>query len=255
MKTINPYKMFIGAFVPNWLMERTEISPGAKLAYGRLCQYAGKNGRAFPCQDTFATALGISDRQLRRYLAELEEHSLVSVLCRGLNRPNEYSFLDHQWISDDQSVDSVSDPAWTDMSTQDRTDMSDIRESPEKNTVANATVTTKDTRTRATRIPDNWMPSLDLIGWTQQEAPGLNLTAVLDAFTDYWKAQPGQKGVKADWDATWRNWIRREHEQRTSRMASAKPARSAAGTAEERAAALAEAAVNHARKRATVRSF
>jgi phage terminase Nu1 subunit (DNA packaging protein) len=29
-------------------------------------------------------------------------------------------------------------------------------------------------------------------------------------FVDYWIAQPGQKGVKTDWDATWRNWMRRK---------------------------------------------
>ncbi len=25
---------------------------------------------------------------------------------------------------------------------------------------------------------------------------------------DYWRSQPGQKGVKVDWRATWRNWMR-----------------------------------------------
>ena len=30
-------------------------------------------------------------------------------------------------------------------------------------------------------------------------------------FGDYWRAQPGQKGVKLDWDATWRNWMRKAH--------------------------------------------
>lgn len=29
-----------------------------------------------------------------------------------------------------------------------------------------------------------------------------------DKFTDYWRAQPGQRGVKLDWQATWRNWCR-----------------------------------------------
>lgn len=28
-------------------------------------------------------------------------------------------------------------------------------------------------------------------------------------FCDHWRAQPGQKGVKLDWSATWRNWCRR----------------------------------------------
>lgn len=27
-------------------------------------------------------------------------------------------------------------------------------------------------------------------------------------FRDFWVAQPGQKGVKLDWPATWRNWCR-----------------------------------------------
>lgn len=30
----------------------------------------------------------------------------------------------------------------------------------------------------------------------------------LAKFRDYWSAQPGQKGVKLDWQATWRNWCR-----------------------------------------------
>jgi hypothetical protein len=33
---------------------------------------------------------------------------------------------------------------------------------------------------------------------------------VFDTFRDYWKAQPGSKALKADWEATWRNWCRRE---------------------------------------------
>lgn len=33
--------------------------------------------------------------------------------------------------------------------------------------------------------------------------------AELEKFRDYWSAQPGQKGVKTDWPATWRNWARR----------------------------------------------
>jgi hypothetical protein len=45
-------------------------------------------------------------------------------------------------------------------------------------------------------------------------AEGLGLrngkaAAELEKFRDYWAAQPGQKGVKTDWPATWRNWCRR----------------------------------------------
>lgn len=48
---------------------------------------------------------------------------------------------------------------------------------------------------------------------------GLNVAEInteLQKFCDYWNAQPGQKGVKLDWPATWRNWVRRvaENKQR-----------------------------------------
>lgn len=30
-----------------------------------------------------------------------------------------------------------------------------------------------------------------------------------DMFADHWHAATGKDGRKADWEATWRNWIRR----------------------------------------------
>ena len=38
--------------------------------------------------------------------------------------------------------------------------------------------------------------------------PELQPTKTFDQFKDYWIAQAGQKGVKLDWFATWRNWVR-----------------------------------------------
>jgi hypothetical protein len=43
-----------------------------------------------------------------------------------------------------------------------------------------------------------------------QQRPELSPQEVFDGFRDYWIAQPGQKGVKTDWTATWRNWVRRQ---------------------------------------------
>jgi hypothetical protein len=42
------------------------------------------------------------------------------------------------------------------------------------------------------------------------ERPDLNPKRLADGFRDYWIAQPGAKGVKLDWDATWRNWVRNQ---------------------------------------------
>jgi len=39
----------------------------------------------------------------------------------------------------------------------------------------------------------------------------------LPRFVDYWRAQPGAKGRKTDWQATWRNWCRKDAEDRATR--------------------------------------
>jgi len=42
----------------------------------------------------------------------------------------------------------------------------------------------------------------------QQTRPELSPVKTFDQFKDYWISQAGQKGVKLDWFATWRNWVR-----------------------------------------------
>ena len=66
---------------------------------------------------------------------------------------------------------------------------------------------------RGARLPEGWRPPDDLIAWAMTEAPGIDIQRVIDSFTDYWRAQPGAKGRKSDWPATFRNWVRRENER------------------------------------------
>lgn len=68
----------------------------------------------------------------------------------------------------------------------------------------------KHPRKRGTRLDEHWEPEDALIAQMRDECPGVDLRAEHRVFVDYWIAQPGQKGVKADWDATWRNWMRRK---------------------------------------------
>jgi len=50
----------------------------------------------------------------------------------------------------------------------------------------------------------------------RHEAPLVDLRAEHLVFVDYWIAQPGQRGVKLDWEATWRNWMRRKQSDRVA---------------------------------------
>jgi len=51
-------------------------------------------------------------------------------------------------------------------------------------------------------MPDEWGE------FCEQERPELVPNKVFNQFKDYWISQAGQKGVKLDWFATWRNWVR-----------------------------------------------
>lgn len=44
-------------------------------------------------------------------------------------------------------------------------------------------------------------------------------------FVDYWRGRTGQIAVKADWPATWRNWMRRSWKDAGTRGRSAGPSR------------------------------
>jgi hypothetical protein len=57
---------------------------------------------------------------------------------------------------------------------------------------------------RGTRLPPDFQVDM-------QFAVDQGLTNCLEEaakFRDYWNSQPGQRGVKLDWQATWRNWCR-----------------------------------------------
>ena len=80
---------------------------------------------------------------------------------------------------------------------------------------ASANHASKPSKARGMRLPDGWQPDQALADWTRANAPAAANALEVDRFRDYWTAQPGAKGRKTDWAATWRNWARRCQEQHT----------------------------------------
>lgn len=81
------------------------------------------------------------------------------------------------------------------------------------------------------RLPDEWRV------WAEAERPGVSIQDEADKFADYWHGVAGAKGRKADWQATWRNWIRNS---RAVGNARAGPAPSAPGKTMQALMALEE---------------
>jgi uncharacterized protein YdaU (DUF1376 family) len=68
---------------------------------------------------------------------------------------------------------------------------------------------------RGSRLPTDFIADISeaiRLGLSEQDA-----CREADRFRDYWHGQPGQRGVKLDWLATWRNWCRSAVERRPRR--------------------------------------
>jgi uncharacterized protein YdaU (DUF1376 family) len=68
---------------------------------------------------------------------------------------------------------------------------------------------------RGSRLPTDWTLPEEWKAWAEQERPDLATKAVADSFKDFWIAKAGAGGVKLDWQATWRNWIRSQSAPKT----------------------------------------
>ena len=109
----SPYRLFLCAFVPLPIMAMTDISPGAKLLFGRLALYAGQNTTCFPKLDRLSADLGSSVDSIGRWMAELTAAKLLNRAQKGSGRPAECEFIWHAALSgvtsaEVQKLDSAS---------------------------------------------------------------------------------------------------------------------------------------------------
>ena len=68
--------------------------------------------------------------------------------------------------------------------------------------------------TKGSRLSADWVCPNSWADWARSERPDLNITKVAESFYDYWIAKAGAAGVKLDWQATWRNWVRNQRQER-----------------------------------------
>lgn len=99
-------------------------------------------------------------------------------------------------------------------------------EAIEKGEKPKRTKSAKDAK--ATRLPADWWPDETLKQFAVAELGSNGLAKrETEQFIDYWCAQPGAKGCKLDWPATYRRWCRTAAERhgRSGGVRSLPPAR------------------------------
>ncbi len=94
----NPHGLFTGIFIPEAMVRYAGLSATAKLAYGRLVRYAGRNGQCYPAVATLAAEIGIGKRRAQECLSELEAGGFIRRDYRD-GKATEYAFLWHPIFS------------------------------------------------------------------------------------------------------------------------------------------------------------
>jgi hypothetical protein len=95
----NIFHFFSGAFVPAWLLSRSEISAGAKLAYSLLAQQANSRGTVQLNFQVTEVSIGESNGRLARYLMELEDVELIHVSRGNVHQEDiRIYFPHHRWM-------------------------------------------------------------------------------------------------------------------------------------------------------------
>ena len=92
---------------------------------------------------------------------------------------------------------------------------SQLQSQEEKKDIEVAASSLRSEATKGTRLSEDWQPSPDNLRFAESEGfSASEIEREAAKFRDYWIGRAGAGGVKRDWCATWRNWIRKAKTER-----------------------------------------
>lgn len=199
-----------------------QLSAFARLLYISLWCEADRDGRMQWKPRTFKMRyFPADDIDIQALCAELIEADLVALYGDGLAYIPKFS--QHQHINPRESASSLPDPHASARVEHASARVSDEtvthrEEGKGREVVEDASLVTPDASPAAppklgTRLPNNWTLPAEWLAWALREQPTWSpehAGKVAETFKDYWIAKAGKDGRKVEWDATWRNWVRRE---------------------------------------------
>jgi hypothetical protein len=198
-----------------WVWNQSKAGGTARLVLLALADHAHPDGtHAFPAVAELARMCGVSDRTVQRTLRDLEASGEIRTVREATRYlPTEYAIPgvgrgdirgDRLTPLDPAGVSSEA-PGVTKEPFRGDTAMSP--EPKEPTPTEEPKGRSARPRARATRIPDDFTLTAEMRAWAHAKGVLGNLPRETDRFRDYWL---GAGRPKADWVATWRNWISRE---------------------------------------------
>lgn len=204
-----------------WAFSVRGLSPSEKLVLLSLANYANKEDRCWPRQDSIAEETELSSRTVWAALKSLADKGVIQREARKRS--------DGTRTTDVFTLNMDGDPVA--IASNSSRNPCEVQSQPLRKPVATvATLTTFEPSIepsidepleaalaaapphrppkRGTRLPEDWQPNPDDIAFAQPHLTGHEIANEAARFRDYWIAKAGAGGVKLDWSAVWRNWIR-----------------------------------------------
>ena len=160
--------------------------PLLKFVLVGIANHANPRGEAWPAIDRLSKYTGFSTRSIQRAISELVRMDLLRIEEKP-GRTNLYIIR----AFDESRGDTMSGV------TPCQGGVSPCHPNHKEPSSNN---------NRASRLPDDFNPSEANVEWAKSARPDVDLKDATDQFQDYWL---GNGKTKLDWQATWRNWIRR----------------------------------------------
>lgn len=198
-----------------WHDKKTEkVNGNDMLVLLALADVANDNGvcayfddPADATYDRLADKARVSRATLVRCIQRLAEAGLLEVTKGRQHAPNSYRILLAQRSHSETSGDSRGLNSDVQRSHLDDPEVSPEDVAPLSHVLDVVRSTSNDKR--GTRIPADFGVNDLMRQWAKTSAPAIDLEDETETFKDYWAARPGAGGVKLDWVATWRTWMRR----------------------------------------------
>jgi hypothetical protein len=191
-----------------WAWE-TDLPQTEKMVLLCLCDHANDSGDCWPSVARLAVKCSVTDRTVQKAIQSLKDRGILS----WVDAPGRT----HRFTINPRTTFTPENCSPPKMTTQPPNDVHPTpeRRSPEPS----ITIIEPSKINRGCRLPDDWFPkplpsklAAAVAGW-----PDGLLEQELDMFRDWAASASGAKGVKSNWDAAWRNWLRRVDPRKSAR--------------------------------------
>jgi DNA-binding Lrp family transcriptional regulator len=199
----------------NAVWAHSRASGRARLVLLAIADHQGEIG-SWPSIKTLAKMVNASERSVQRDIKELEELGELRVEVQ--NAPTRQQYKSNlYWVLLPGVTNEISGVTESESGVTNTS--SGVTDSASGVTAGGALTLnrtiTKPLREPSTRLPDDWQPSEASLTQMKEHFPTIDFKLETHAFRDYWTAIPGSRGMKVDWDATWRNWIRNAYKRQS----------------------------------------